>query len=198
VCKGEDLGCASSVVVAGSGAANVPAGSPATASTTTQLPPPVPRAPDQTRDRPPPNRAWLRARPRPLGRRTHLRPAPPLQTAARPLRPPRRDTRSLSRPRLLPRLLQKAPEVIVIRVLSRRSRFSRAFLVRPQEFGCAAFASHVCRPHQPRAPTRPRHSKRSQKLALRLRRRPRTTSKNIGEPAGGSPAAPTWLVSSRR
>jgi transposase len=41
-------------------------------------------------------------------------------TTARPLRPPPRDPRSLPCPRLLPRLLQTAPELIVIRVLSHR------------------------------------------------------------------------------
>ena len=75
-------------------------------------------ATDQTGDRPPPDRARLRARPRPLGRRAHLRLAPPLQAAARPLRPPPRDPRSLPRARLLPRLLQEAAAVILRRVLS--------------------------------------------------------------------------------
>ncbi len=40
-----------------------------------------------------------------------------LQATPRPLRPPRRDPRSLPRDRLLPRLLQETPELIVIRSL---------------------------------------------------------------------------------
>src|SRR5207244_13050570 len=78
------------------------------------------RAPPTTnhaRDRPPPDRARLRPRSRSLGRRAHLRLAAPLQAATHPLRPPPRDPRSVPRPRLLPRLLQETPALIVIRVL---------------------------------------------------------------------------------
>jgi hypothetical protein len=57
------------------------------------------------------------ARSRPVDRRAHLRLAPSLQAAARPLRPPRRDPRSLPRHRLLPHLLPKTRPLIVIRVL---------------------------------------------------------------------------------
>jgi len=64
------------------------------------------------------HRTRLRTRPRPLGRRAHLRLATPVQTAPRPLRPPSRDPRSVPRPRLLPRLLQEAAAVILRRVLS--------------------------------------------------------------------------------
>src|SRR5207247_1042724 len=52
-----------------------------------------------------------------LGRRAHLRLAASLQAAADPLRPPPRNPRSIPRDRLLPRLLQTAPTLIVIRVL---------------------------------------------------------------------------------
>src|SRR5215211_6890548 len=57
------------------------------------------------------------ARPRTVGGRADLRLATPLQAAARPLRPPPRDPRSLPRDRLLPRLLQDTPTVIVIEFL---------------------------------------------------------------------------------
>src|SRR5881275_2695184 len=56
-------------------------------------------------------------RPPPLGRRAHLRLAPPIQTATRPLRPPPRHPRSIPCDRLLPRLLQETPSLILRRVL---------------------------------------------------------------------------------
>src|SRR5207253_9978118 len=82
-----------------------------------QVPARAPPPPDRARDRPPPDRTRLRPRSRPLGRRAHLRLAAPLQAATRPLRPPPPDPRRLPRTRLLPRLLQEAPALIVIRVL---------------------------------------------------------------------------------
>lgn len=69
-----------------------------------QTPPPRPQAGRHTRDRPPPDRARLRPRQRPLGRRTHLRSPAPVQTPARPLPTPRRHARSHARPPLLPGL----------------------------------------------------------------------------------------------
>src|SRR5439155_15591500 len=85
-----------------------------------QAPPRAPTARDHTRDRTPQHRSRLRTRPLPLGRRTHLRLAAQAEAATRPLRPTRRDPRSLPRPRLLPGLLQEAPAVIVIRSLRRQ------------------------------------------------------------------------------
>ena len=55
-------------------------------ATTTTSTAPAPSARHQPRDRPPQDRARLRARQLPLGRRTDLRLAPPLPTAPRPLR----------------------------------------------------------------------------------------------------------------
>jgi transposase len=82
-------------------------------------PPPRTTAPwDQAADRPPQDRTWLRPGTLPLGRRAHLRLAPPLQTPARPLRPPPRDPPSLPRTRLQPRLLQTTPIVILRRTLT--------------------------------------------------------------------------------
>src|SRR5439155_26108714 len=83
-----------------------------------QVPPRATAAADHTGDRSPPDRARLRTRTRPLGRRAHLRLAAQLQTTARPIRPPTRNPRSLPRHWLLPRLLQEAPALIVIRLLS--------------------------------------------------------------------------------
>src|SRR5436190_1930226 len=83
-----------------------------------QVPPRAAAALHHAGDRTSPHRTRLRPRPLPLGRRAHLRLATSLQAAARPLRPPSRDPRSLPRARLLPRLLQEAPALIVIRVLS--------------------------------------------------------------------------------
>src|SRR5262245_3379953 len=73
---------------------------------------------DQAGDRALPDRARLRGRPRSLDRRAHIRLATPLQAATRPLRSSSQDPRSPPRARLLPRLLQEAPELIAIRVLS--------------------------------------------------------------------------------
>src|SRR5439155_16237596 len=90
-----------------------------------QIPTRTTKTRHRLRDRTPPNRARLRARPCAMGRRAHLRLAAPLQATTRPLRPPPRDPRSLPRHRLLPRLLQEAAELIVIRVL----RVSRRYLL---------------------------------------------------------------------
>jgi hypothetical protein len=73
---------------------------------------------DHTGDRTSPDSARLRARPRPLGRRANLRLATQAQAAARLLRPPPRHPRGLPCTRLLPRLLQETPKLIVIRSLS--------------------------------------------------------------------------------
>jgi len=70
-----------------------------------QTPPAPSRPRDHLRHRSPQHRARLRPRHRPLGRRTHLRAPTPIQTAARPLRTPRRNARSDARHRLLPHLL---------------------------------------------------------------------------------------------
>jgi transposase len=78
-----------------------------------QLPSPGLAARHQTRDRPSQHRARLRAWPLPLGRRTHLRLAPPDETTARPLRTPRRHPRSVPRPRLLPDLLPTTHQLIL-------------------------------------------------------------------------------------
>ena len=101
-----------------------------------QPPPRAAPARDQTGDRPPQDRARLRPRPLPLGRRAHLRLAPPVQTPARPLRTPRRDPRSVPRARLLPGLLPPTQELIVKGVLSvrgagRARRTPRAFTSPP-------------------------------------------------------------------
>ena len=74
----------------------------------------------QTRDRPPPDRARLRARPPPLGRRAHLRLAPQPPPPARPHRPPRRHPRRLPRPRLLPHLLATTGDLIQLELLRDR------------------------------------------------------------------------------
>src|SRR5436853_538980 len=65
-----------------------------------------------------PDRARLRARPSPLGRRTHLRLAPQPPPAPHPHRPPRRHPRSIPRPRLLPHLLATAGDLIQLGPLS--------------------------------------------------------------------------------
>ena len=83
-----------------------------------QAPPPRPRARHQTGHRAPPDRARLRAWPHPLGRRAHLRLAPqPQNDHSSATTAATRDPRSLPRPRLLPRLLQKAATVILRRLL---------------------------------------------------------------------------------
>ena len=85
------------------------------------------------RDRPSQDRARLRPKPRPLGRRTHLRLAPQAATPTRPLRPPLRHPRSVPRPRLLPHLLVPTPELIVLGALSlRRRRLEPVLLGRPR------------------------------------------------------------------
>src|SRR5205807_296076 len=96
------------------------------------------------RDRPPPNRARLRARPHPLGRRAHLRLAAPLQAPTRPLRPPPRHPRSLPRDRLLPRLLQEASELIVIRVLKPTPQLGRARVRDPGNEAVARWRRSAC------------------------------------------------------
>ena len=88
------------------------------ARTSLGLPQRAAPARDHTGDRTSPDSARLRARPRPLGRRANLRLATRAQAAARPLRPPPRHPRSLPWTRLLPRLLQETPKLIVIRSLS--------------------------------------------------------------------------------
>jgi hypothetical protein len=89
-----------------------------------QVPPRATATRDPSRDRPPPNRARLRARPRSLGRRAHVRLVASLQATARLLRPPSRNPPSVPRPRLLSCLLQTTPAFIVIRVLSPMSSIS--------------------------------------------------------------------------
>jgi hypothetical protein len=66
----------------------------------------------------PPDRTRLGTWPCPLGGRAHLRMAPQLQAAARPLRPPARDPPGVPLDRLLPRLLQATGEGMLIRLLS--------------------------------------------------------------------------------
>src|SRR6266540_3799169 len=65
-----------------------------------------------------------------LGRGADLRLAAPLQAAAGPLRPPRRDPRSLPRNRLLPRLLQNASALMVIRSSKSPVRLRRRGYIR--------------------------------------------------------------------
>src|SRR5437763_3952099 len=67
---------------------------------------------------PPRDRARLRARPPPLGRRAHLRLAAQPPPPADPHRPPRRHPRRLPRTRLLPHLLATAGDVIELGPLS--------------------------------------------------------------------------------
>ncbi len=81
-----------------------------------QVPPPCLAARHQTRDRTSPDRARLRPRPPPLGRRAHLRLAPQPPPTARPHRPPPRHPRRLPRPRLLPNLLAATRDVIELEV----------------------------------------------------------------------------------
>src|SRR5205814_4303208 len=101
-----------------------------------QVPARAAPARDQTRDRPSPVRARLRPGPLPLGRRADLRVAAPVQTAARPLRPPPRHARCVAADRLLPRLLQTTPELILRRAL--RTRFTNEVCAA----GSCVLASH--------------------------------------------------------
>ncbi len=132
---------------------------------------------DRLRDRPPPNRARLRARTCALGRRAHFRLAAQLQTTARPLRPPPRDPRSLPRNRLLPRLLQEARALIVIRLLSRGCPTPRFFLV-----------------------TRARANTRSRRVLRGLREHGGQWSKqsSIGDHSNRGFSAPTCVTNAER
>src|SRR2546423_1842857 len=85
-----------------------------------QVPPAALAARDQAADRQTPERARLRARPRPLGGRAHLRLAPQPPPTAPTHRPPRRHPRELPRPRLLPHLLAKAGDLIELELLRER------------------------------------------------------------------------------
>ena len=76
-----------------------------------QVPAAAPAARRQADDCSPPDGPWLRPRPRPLGRRAHLRVAAQLQAPGHPLRTPRRHAPRIARARLLPRLLSPAREV---------------------------------------------------------------------------------------
>src|SRR5262249_61596269 len=75
-----------------------------------------PQTRDPAGDRTAQDRTRLRTRPLPVGDRAHLRLAAPVQTAARPLRPPRRHPRGVPRTRLLHRLLPPTQELHIVKV----------------------------------------------------------------------------------
>ena len=93
-------------------------------ATTRSHPPPAttraPQARHHAGNRTAQDRARFRARPLPVGDRAHLRLAAPVQTTARPLRPPRRHSRGVPRTRLLHRLLPTTQEHLIVKGALRR------------------------------------------------------------------------------